>query len=159
MNEEDLTPQLEKKYVEIQYDALSQRYLREFCKDNGFDLSIKFNGEYQDPVEFDFHSTVWFTTSEHTGRNASFDIAMQDFEAVQFSLFGEEENILVLEISSDDLVATREMFGEKLGMQDEWPDYKPHITLSYSFTGDLPDIPLPDLSPLVADKLNVKSQG
>ena len=41
-------------------------------------------------------------------------------------------------------------------MQDAWPDYKPHISLSYS-RENLPDIehiPLPDF-PLVFDKIKI----
>lgn len=158
MREDDLA-QSEKKYIEVQYSDESQNFLRNFCQENDFDLTTKFNGGTQAPEDFDFHSTVWFTTSEHDLHNTAHNISIEDFEAVQYSLFGPDENILVLEVTSDHLSGVRNMFGEKYDMTDEWPDYKPHITLSYSFNGDIPDIPLPDLSSLVADKLSIKTQS
>jgi hypothetical protein len=158
MRETTLLP-LERKYLEVQYDAITQGYLREFCLDNGFDLSIKFDGTRQDPEKFDFHSTVWFTETEHQLANGTFacDISATP---VGFALFGEEENVLVMKIDSDDLVQLRNEYGEQYGMQDTWPDYQPHITVCYNWSGDLPDFDPATVitEPLVADRLNIKTQ-
>lgn len=150
---------LEKKYLEVQYDAVTQGYLREFCKDQGFDLSIKFDGTRQDPEDFDFHTTVWFTTSEHQLANGTFAC---DVTATPtgFALFGEEKNVLVMEVSSDDLVQLRKEYGDEYGMEDMWPDYRPHITVCYNWSGGLPKFNPADVltEPLRADRLNIKTQ-
>lgn len=155
MKETDLLP-LEKKYIEVQYDPVTQGYLREYCEENGFDLSTKFNGTKQDPEDFDFHSTVWFTTTEHRLQNQSLGCDVSA-TATGFALFGEKENILVLEISSNDLTDIRNQYGTEYEMEDEWPEYRPHITLCYDWDGSLPDVPLPE-EQLVAKTLNIKKQ-
>ncbi len=152
-----LTP--EKKYIEVQYDPVTQGYLREFCRDHGFDLSIRFNGTRQDPEDFDFHTTVWFTTSEHKLANGSFacDVSASP---TGFALFGEENNVLVMKVESEELAQLRDEYGEQYQMQDMWPDYQPHITVCYNWSGEVPDFdPATVLTePLRADRLNIKTQ-
>ncbi len=61
--------------------------------------------------------------------------------AKQFSLFGEENDVLVLEIESPELV---QLFNQSsdLGATSDWPNYKPHITLASNATGiDLTELP------------------
>lgn len=157
MRESQLTNQ-EKKYIEVQYSPVSQGYLREYCSQNDLDLSVKFDKSTQDPEDFDFHTTVWFTTSEHSLPNSTSTINIDDIEPVGFELFGEDENILVLEIKSEKLEEVRKEFGDKYHMQDQWPAYRPHITLSYSFTGPLPEIEFPNCDEVIADTLNIKTQ-
>lgn len=156
MREDDLRP-LEKKYIEVQYDSVTQGYLREYCNEHGFDLSIRFDGSTQDPDRFDFHSTVWFTTTEHDIPNRSHPVNVTA-RAKNFALFGSNQDILVLEIESEDLEQLREHYGSTYNMEDEWPDYRPHITLCYRYAGDgIPDIALPEKD-LVANVLNIKKQ-
>lgn len=146
----------ERKYIEIVYDDVTQGYLREFCQENGFDLSIRYDKEKQDPEDFIFHTTVWFTSSEHAFENKSLscDIAV---EATDFSLLGENQDILVLDIKSPELLKVRQDFGHKYQMIDQWPDYRPHITVCYKWNQDLPSIELPK-EPLRADRINIKRQ-
>lgn len=158
MREDDLKLQPEKKYIEIAYDDFSQGYLRAFCLDNGFGLTTNFDGSEQNAKEFDFHSTVWFTMGEHVLANGTKEIEVDDITPLHYSLFGENKNILVLEIESPKLKAINKAYGDKYNMESSFPDYKPHITLSYSFNGDIPDVPLPDLTDVAADQLNIKAQ-
>lgn len=153
---ENQLKQDELKYIEVQYDPVTQGYLREWCADNGFDLSIKFNGTRQNPDDFDFHSTVWFTTSKHQLENGTLECDV-DVTPTGFSLFGDNENILVLNVESDGLQDIRDYYGAEYDMEDEWPDYNPHITVCYNYKGDLPTIDLPNMD-LVADKLNIRTQ-
>lgn len=146
----------ERKYIEISYDAVSQGYLREFCLDNNFDLTVKFSGQEQDPEDFDFHSTVFFSTSEHHLENTSYECSVY-VKPKGFALFGENQNILVMEVESDELLEIRKGYENEHNMQDEWPSYRPHITLSYNYDGELPTIELPDFE-LHADQVNIKSQ-
>ena len=157
MREQDLI-QPERKYIEVQYDPVTQRYLREYCIDNGFDLTVKFDGiSTQSPEDFDFHSTVCFTTSEHVIENGSLECNIK-VTPVGFALFGERKNILVLEVESQGLTDMREYYASEFQMEDEWPDYRPHITVCYNYDGDdVPEVPLPT-KPLVANQLNIKTQ-
>lgn len=138
MRETQLQISPEKKYIEVIYDDQSQALLREFCNLNGFDLSIRWDKTTQDPDDFDFHSTIWYTQSEHQLANRSITF---EFTAspTNFALFGENQNILVLEIDSEDLHRLRNYYGRKYAMQDQYPDYRPHITVCYAHSGGLPD--------------------
>ena len=158
MREDDLLP-LEKKYIEVQYDAVTQGYLREFCEQNGFDLSIKYDGSKQDPANFDFHTTVWFTTTEHRIPNGGHECNITATPK-GWALFGPNQDILVMEIGSKGLLQLRNSYGEQHAMEDEWPDYRPHITVCYRHKGGLPDWEPQDRieQPLRADRVNVKKQ-
>ena len=155
MKAEELS-QPEKKYIEIVYDPVTQGYLREYCLNHGFDLTTSFDGDTQSPEDFDFHTTVWFTTTEHSMENGSQTIDVT-VEPSGFDLFGEDENTLVLLVSGKSLTDIREYFGNEYGMEDEWPDFTGHITLTYNHNGAIPNISLPDID-LVADTLNIKTQ-
>lgn len=170
MLEEDFNPiPLEKKYIEVTYDDETQNRLRDYCNQNGFDLSIKFSGSKQDPEDFDFHSTVWFTTTEHRLQNTSKKTRPFEVKPTGFELFGPKENILVMLVEGgnfidgkgvdgyDALQQLRDHYELRHGMEDEWPDFRPHITVCYNYDGGIPDVALPDF-PLVADTLNIKSQ-
>jgi hypothetical protein len=159
LNKEQLTENPKKKYIEAQYSAVTQGYLQEYCADNGFDLSTRFDGSEINPDDFDFHTTVWFTTTEHIMPNVESDVNIDDITPMGFALFGPEETILVLEIESEKLTEIRETIGAEYGMQDMWPEYRPHITLSYSYhEGVLPEVEFPNADLLDADKLKVKDQ-
>jgi hypothetical protein len=147
-----------KKYIEVQYSPVTQGYLRQYCIDNGFDLSVRFDGDDQSEKLFDFHTTVWYTTNEANINNGTQDVQVTDIEPQGFALFGPDEDILVLEIDSKQIRSIRDMFGSEYGLEDEWPDYRPHITLSYSFSGELPTVELPDGDEMTATTLNVKNQ-
>jgi hypothetical protein len=146
-----------KKYIEIQYGDVAQGYLREYCIDNDFDLSTRFSGEDQPVQAFDFHTTVWDTSNSVTMPNYSESVKISDIDPKGFALFGPNENILVLEIDSAEIRAIRESLGEQYGLEDEWPNYRPHITLSYAFAGDaVPTVNMPDGKIIIGDELHVK---
>jgi len=156
MREADLVAA--KKYIEVLYSPVSQGYLMQYCLDNGFDITYKHSGRRCEPEDFTFHSTVWFTTNEAEISNGVTPLVIDDIIPVGFALFGENQNVLVLEIESERLRKVREEFGELYGLEDEWPDFRPHISLSYRYQGELPDVDLPDGDQLVVDNLRVKDQ-
>lgn len=158
MREAQITPAV-KKYIEVQYDEETQDYLRRYCIDNGFDLSIRFNGRPQPIMAFDFHSTVWSTSNEAVISNGTTAVTVDDITPKGFALFGDQQNILVLEIDSEQIRSIRSTIGEQYGLEDEWPDFRPHITLSYLYTdNDLPQVDLPDGDMIIVDKLHIKNQ-
>lgn len=158
MREEQLAPPQE-KYIEIQYSPVTQGYLREYCLDNGFDLTVSFDKEKQSELDFDFHSTVWFTSNKAVISNGTQNVTIDDVTPKGFALFGEEENILVLEIESEQIRSIRATLGDRYKLEDVWPDYRPHITLSYLYTdNDVPQVELPDGDMIIGEYLNIKNQ-
>lgn len=139
-----------KKYVGVIFSEQTQKDLYKWATSNGFDLSIKYNGLPQKPTDFDFHTTVFFTTSEHDTKNGVFKVDEFTIQLVRFELLGKEKNIPVIVVDSDNLRNIRNVF-EALGYQDEWPSYKPHISLSYNYKGtpDLSKLKLPDFDIVV----------
>lgn len=158
MRETQLLP-FERKYIEVQYNDATQKILRDFCERHGFDLGVRFDKTRQDPADFDFHTTVWYTTTEHQMNNVSQVVDVTAYPR-NFTLFGDNQDILVIELDSEDLHAMREEIGAEFEMQDMYPDYRPHITVCYAYQGDAPsDEILGELdTPLVANRLNIKPQ-
>ena len=53
-------------------------------------------------------------------------------------MLGVNNDIPVLKIESPMVLRIRKHYAETYGMQDAWPEYKPHVSLSYS--KNLPDM-------------------
>lgn len=127
------------KYVAVQYDEATQRKLRAWAKENGFDLETKYDGSKQDESDFDFHTTIFFTTSKHDLPNHKKVIAPSGTaKVVDIMMLGVNNDIPVLKIESPTVLRLRKHYAETYGMQDQWPEYKPHVSISYS--KDLPDM-------------------
>ena len=147
-----------KKYIEIQYSPVTQGYLRQYCKDNDFSLTTNYDGNDQDEKSFDFHSTVWYTSNKADIPNGEYDVSVTDVVPTGFALFGPDEDVLVLEIESEQINAIRAKYGDTYELTDDWPSYRPHITLCYTYNGIMPEVELPDGTKITATELNVKDQ-
>jgi 2'-5' RNA ligase len=145
-----------RKYVSVQYDKESQAKLRDWALKNGFNLSVKYNGEEQDPKEFDFHTTVFYSTNEINLRNKTVKIPPTEVTITKIKFLGDNQDIPVLAIEpTDGIKDLREHF-ESLGLEDKWPSYQPHISLSYAKEQkDTSEIKLPDFKPKY-DKLIIE---
>ena len=132
---EDTTPH--KKYIAVQYDPNTQDRLREWCNDNGFDLAVGYGGEPQDPKQFDFHTTIFYTSNEidYLGEEPGYELPeVYKATPIKIEMLGEDKNIPVLLIKYDSMIKELREKYEDLGLEDKWPDYKPHISLSYAKT-------------------------
>lgn len=135
---------LSRKYVAVVYDDETQAKLRDWCKENGFDLSKNYNGNDQDSSEFEFHTTVFYSENEVAMKNEVFPLTYGEAFPIKFKLLGENKDIPVLLVSSSDLNDIRDEF-ERKGLKDKWPDFLPHISLSYVRKDyDLSGIKLPE---------------
>jgi 2'-5' RNA ligase len=147
---------LSRKYVAVQYDEESQKKLRDWAELNGFDLSVNYNGEPQDPKEFDFHTTIFYSTNEVNMNNKSDRIDPTEVTIIGIKFLGEEEDIPVLTISLSDGIKNLRTYYENLGLKDQWASYQPHISLSYAKNKlDVSKIKLPNFQPIF-DKIVVK---
>lgn len=127
------------KYVAVQYDEATQRKLRKWAKENGFDLTTKYDGTKQNEEDFDFHTTIFFTTSKHDIPNRKHTIAPPNSaKVVDIMMLGANNDIPVLKIESLAISRLRKYYEDTYDMKDAWPEYKPHVSVSYS--KDLPDM-------------------
>lgn len=147
---------LNRKYVCLQFDSESNKKLKEYAESNGFDLSKNYNGENQDPSDFDFHITIFYTSSEHDTQEGEYKIKPFQVVFEKFDLFGENKDVPVLKVKlTDDLLEVRERF-EMMGYKDKWGEYKPHMSLSYAPYKKV-DISMPDF-PVTATKIIIENQ-
>lgn len=129
-----------KKYVAVQYDNDTQNRMRKWATENGFDLTKSFDGSDQDAKDFDFHTTIFFTTTEHSIPNHTKTIAPSgSAKAVGIEFLGINHDVPVLKIQSTMILRLRKHYAETYGMKDQWPEYKPHVSLSYN-REQLPDL-------------------
>lgn len=145
-----------RKYVAVQYDDESQKKLRDWAEENGFDLSIKYNGEEQGPEDFGFHTTIFFSTNEVELRNREIKQTPTEVIITGMKFLGENEDIPVLTISVSGGIKYLRQHYEDLGLEDQWPTYQPHISVSYAKQQiDVKKIKLPDFRPKY-DKIVIK---
>jgi hypothetical protein len=145
-----------RKYVAVKYDKESQEKLRDWATKNGFNLSVNYNGEEQDPKMFDFHTTVFYSTNESNIRNKEQKLTPSEVTIKEIKFLGENNDIPVLALElSGGIKELREHF-ENLDLKDQWPSYQPHISLSYAKEQrDVNKIKLPDFK-LKYDKLTIE---
>lgn len=124
-----------RKYSAVIYDDETQARLTEYCSDVGLDISKDFDGN---PIDtFEFHTTIFM------GKNPRFIDNKSMYwkgraHVVDFDLFGENKDIPVAIIESQDILNVRKFFKDTLGEYDlTFPIFRPHVTLSYS--RNLPD--------------------
>lgn len=100
------------------------------------------------PIPLDkLHSTVVYSDKKRLdGFKSQGDLGYgkKPFTAIpkNFTLFPNSEgdtNCLVIELESDFLKDRNSNIVNKYGVEQKFPDYRPHITLSYDYNGDLPD--------------------
>lgn len=145
-----------RKYIAVQYDDESQKKLRDWAEQNGFDLSIKYNGDEQDPKDFDFHTTIFYSINEISLRNRSISQTPTEVIITGIKFLGENEDIPVLTVSVSGGIKYLRQYYEDLGLEDAWPSYQPHISLSYAKKHvDTSNMKLPDFRPKY-DKIIIK---
>ena len=148
--------QLTTKYIAVQYNEATQKKLREWAKKNGFDLTVNYDGTSQPEEDFDFHTTIFFTTSKHDLKSEVMNLDEPGTaKVVDIMMLGVNNNIPVLKVESLDIYGIRKYYENQHGMKDAWPEYKPHVSLSYST--DLPDMSKvkPPKFQLVFDKIKI----
>lgn len=128
-----------RKYVAVNYDSDTQKNLRDWCGQHGFDLTVSYSGEVKKSEDFVFHTTIFYTSNDLGDMDAEYPEEMKrKTKAVGFELFGEDKNVPVLIVEKTAGLNLLRTWYEFLGFEDKWPDWKPHISISYS--KDLPNI-------------------
>lgn len=150
---------MSKKYIAVLYDNQTQEKLREWCIQNGFDLSCNYSGEAQDPNDFDFHTTVFYSTNEADPRrhDGEYKVEQSRVTPVGFKMLGEQQNVPVIQLAVTGYLKHLRDHFKRLGFEDKWDDYIPHISVSYAVDRpvDISSIELPTF-PIFFDKLVVR---
>lgn len=122
-----------RKYVAIIYDDATQQNLRNWATDHGFDLGYGYSGEPKDPNEYQFHTTVFFTSNDVDHYEPPYKlIETHHVDPIGFGMLGMENDIPVMKIDVSGALAMLRKQYESLGYQDQWDQYVPHISLSYA---------------------------
>lgn len=135
----------------------TQSALRSWAIRNGFDLTRTHGGREITDDMFDFHVTLLATANAISAPKTDHQIAAVTVEPVGFAVLGRDEDVPVLSVEANDaLKLAREFFVEVYGAEPTFEQFKPHVSLSYNWSGepDLADLDLPSF-PLVFDRLIV----
>lgn len=154
----DFLGQYKKKYVCLRFTEESSQKLMQYALVNGFDLTVDYDGNKQSAEKYDFHITVFYTTSTHYVTNQVVSIKPFKVNYDKLDLLGENKDVPVIKLkNSGQLKKIRELF-EQQGFQDSWPNYLPHISMSYNKRHyDLSEMELPDFEVYV-DSLSIMDQ-
>jgi len=146
----------ERKYIAVIYDDETQIKLREWAINNGFDLTINYDGEAQEEKDFDFHTTIFYTTNEVYLKNKTIPEPPTEVKVSGIKFLGVNQDVPVLSVSLSGGVKKIRLHYEMMGLLDKWPSYMPHISLSYSNDKVLLDnVVLPDFK-LKFDKIVIE---
>ena len=151
-----------RKVVVLVASAETQAALWGWATAAGFDLGASFGGEPRDPRAFEFHLTLFATVGPSAlpeQQHASFDALAYVF-ADGFDALGSDADtpVLTIEDTDGDLASLRAEWLAAAAAEPTYPDFKPHVSLSYAWTGTPA---LADLDPppflLVFDRLEVRT--
>lgn len=100
--------------------------------------SIMKDLKLKEPVDVDdIHVTLMYSPDKGNPMIPPSDLEYKAHPS-KFALFGDEKDCLVIKLESKDLEARhKELLAT--GFIHTYDDYKPHITLSYNYEGDIPD--------------------
>lgn len=116
-------------YMALKLSDYSDQALREFQESLGGEL------------EENLHCTLIYSDKPFNGK-----IEVKEYSLIvkpkKFSLFGENNDILVLEVESSELMNRNRELMQQYGFIQDW-DYNPHITLVTNFSGDVESLELP----------------
>ena len=116
-------------YMALKLSKKSERELKEFCEILDEDL------------DENLHCTLIYSDKPFIGK-----IEVMDYSIIvkpkKFSLFGENNDILVLEVESRMLMNRNRELMQRYGFIQNW-EYNPHITLVTNFSGDIESLELP----------------
>jgi hypothetical protein len=121
-----------KKFVCIYFDETTNKNLYEYATNAGFDISHDYQGNKIDPKSFDFHVTIFYTSNTCNIKNMKIKVDSNvKSKVLGIRLLGENEDIPVLRLDNEFKVF-RDTF-EELGLKDNWPEWLPHVSLSYKY--------------------------
>lgn len=125
-------------FVGVKLDAASKQKI----------LAMMAKLKLQEPIPEDkLHSTLVYSDKKSLDGFASNSSFGEDnypkVKPVNFNVFPNSQNpgtgCLVMELDSDYLHSRHDEIVSKYDVQEKFPTYRPHITLSYNYAGEPPD--------------------
>ena len=147
---------MKRKYICAVYDKMTQAKLAAWCIENGFDITVGYGGVKQKASDFEFHSTIVYSQSYHAIPNDMIKVKKTLVKPIEMVYLGEKGDIPVIKISDTALAAHHDLLVKEFDVKEKWPDFKPHISVSYVPTDrDLKAIALPRF-PIYFDKIKIE---
>lgn len=122
-------------YVAVKFAPETVANLKEYCRKHGFKMS----DEFHTTIIYSRETSPCFVSRLY--KVNSFKLYPKKFE-----IFDNNTPVLLLEQNAG-LNRLYEFYQTIFGLKSKWPDYKPHISLSYDYEGSKEDLlltPLPD---------------
>lgn len=144
-----------RRIVILRANHETQVMLRDWAKEQGFDLAWNFDGWPQTSYDFDFHVTLIATENKVAIPEGARWVEPVTVEPIGFEALG--DNVPTIALGQNHaLDAMRAFFMTAFGAKPTFPTFKPHISLSYRWGGspDLSALPMPP-GPLVFDYMIV----
>lgn len=146
-----------RKVVTFRAAEVSRARLLVWATTRGFDLSRTYGGREIDPQAFDFHTTVIASETPVDMPIGEAAVPLFSARAVAFDRLGPEAMTPVLRIVSQGTLDAARAFYERVwGIVPTFSTFKPHVTVSYSWSGEpsLDELEPPDF-PILFDRLRV----
>jgi hypothetical protein len=122
-------------YISLKLDAASAKALDDWTTDNNIENPL-------DPS--DYHVTVIYSRKGIPAvEGHEFDLPIVA-KVSAFEIFPTQtgNECLVAKVDSKDLTDLHKSIRKEYGATHDYPEYKPHVTLSYDYKGELPkDVP------------------
>lgn len=148
---------MNRKYISVSYDTESQKNLTKWALDSGLDLSVGFDVEEQKISDFDFHSTLIYSNEESDLANAEISVERSRVIPAAFGYLGPEKNVPVIMLTAEPLTAIMKHYSTTYGLTNSYPDYKPHISISYSLEPtDITKLKMPTF-PIFFDVIRIEN--
>jgi hypothetical protein len=151
-----------KKYTCVVYDKKTQELLKNWCIENGFDISVNWKGEPKE--NFEFHTSIIYSKNEVELEDSRFDfsdwhpkhrtVTPIGFKYLTNTITGKDE-IPVMLIKSEAIDSFYLYETGVTGLIHSYDKLIPHITLSYVYK-DIKDLKLPDFD-IVFDNYVIES--
>lgn len=136
----------------------TQSSMRSWCKAQGFNISKSYSGKDIKPEDFDFHITIVASKNPVFVPITQHQIQPIKLKPYGFEALGVEQKVPTIRFEpSTPLKILREFYIKTYGIQPTFENFKPHMTVSYSWKGrpKLDKVSLPTF-PLIFDQLIVK---
>lgn len=135
----------------------TQEALAKWVTDLGFDLGWDYDGWPQRSEQFNFHVTLVASANAVSIPVGARSINPLTLMPIEFEEMGRDRRVPAIKIKPHDtLTAMRAFFVAAYGAEPTFAEFKPHVSVSYRWSGEpaLAALPLPDF-PLVFDWLVV----
>lgn len=147
---------LSRQYVSLRLSKESNDKMTQWCRDKGFDLTVDHDGDPK--TKNDFHCTIFYSENQVALKPGMHPITAIKLVPKGFEWFGEEKNMPVMTFHiTDELGMLRDVY-VTTGLKDKWPEWKPHVTLSYQTDKkvDVEKLEKPEFS-IYGDRIEIRA--